>query len=97
MLAIMSAIHIQVTLPYPILRAHLLAAHALLHAARPAPNQTIPLKGLVILDMLRELAERIGARRALGAAEERHGGKEDAQNVQQNAKTPYQMRQKDSL
>lgn len=59
---------------YPVLGTHLLTAHALLHAARPAPDQTVSLQGLVILDVLRELAEGVGARRALCAAEEGHGG-----------------------
>lgn len=53
-----------------------MAAHALLHATRPAPNQAVALEGLVILDVLGELAEGVGARRALCAAEEGHVGNE---------------------
>jgi hypothetical protein len=53
--------------------AQLLAAHALLHAARPPPDQPVPLERLVILDVFGELAERVARRRALCAAEEGHG------------------------
>jgi hypothetical protein len=39
--------------------AHLLASHTLLKPTRTPPNQAISLQGLVILYVLRELAERI--------------------------------------
>jgi hypothetical protein len=42
--------------------AYLLAAHALLHAARPSPNQPVALERLVILDVFRELAEGVARR-----------------------------------
>ena len=61
--------------------AHLLATHALLHAARAPPDQTVSLQRLVILYVFRELAEWVARRGALGAAEERHGSEGERQEL----------------
>jgi hypothetical protein len=53
---------------------HLLAPHAFLQPARPPSDQAVPLQRLVVLYMLRELAERIPRSGALCASKERHRG-----------------------
>lgn len=58
---------------YGVLRTHGLRSHALSHDPCPSSNQSISLQGLVILDVLCELAEWVSCCRALGPAEERHG------------------------
>lgn len=59
---------------YWILAAHHSAGpHAFLHTGSTA-NQPVPLKGLVILNVLRELRQRVSRCGAFRATEERHGG-----------------------
>ena len=66
-------LHLMEGLPYLILTTHHSPGpHALLHTPRTSPNETIPLEGLVILDMLRELSQWVARGRALSATEERH-------------------------
>lgn len=51
-----------------------LAAETVHLSAWSTPDQTIPLQGLVILNMLLELAQGVTSRGALGSsAHERHG------------------------
>lgn len=52
--------------------AHLRASHTFLESAGPSSDQAVSLKRFVVLNMLGELAKRIGRRGAFGATEERH-------------------------